>query len=90
MKWLISYDVLNDANRSRIARRLEQIGFRRQYSVFELELSIKQLDELFQELTERINPATDRLTAWSHSSSSSIIRHTGLPREKTERDWQIL
>ncbi len=39
MRYLICYDVTEDERRNQIARRLEDLGFRVQYSVFECKLT---------------------------------------------------
>jgi CRISPR-associated endonuclease Cas2 len=35
VKWVIAYDIHANKGRRRVAKRLEQVGFRRQKSVFE-------------------------------------------------------
>lgn len=54
---LISYDIANDKRRTKIAKALEGKGTRVQYSVFECELTRKQLHELKTRLQSLMAPA---------------------------------
>ncbi len=53
---LISYDVADDRQRSKIATLLEAHGMRVQYSVFECNLSDTQLTNLKKKLAPRVKP----------------------------------
>ncbi|KIR01322.1 CRISPR-associated protein Cas2 [Lachnospiraceae bacterium TWA4] len=48
--YLISYDVVNDRLRNKIAKKLEDYGIRVQYSVFECQLTNRQYKKLYAEL----------------------------------------
>ena len=48
--YVIAYDISDNHRRSRLAKRLEQIGDRVQDSVFECELTITQLAHLKRDL----------------------------------------
>jgi len=61
MYWIISYDIADDSNRRRVAKRLETMGTRVQYSVFEVELETQSRLHLMQELLECIDPELDSL-----------------------------
>ncbi len=50
MRVVISYDNSNDKRRRKVAQLLEGYGYRVQYSVFECDLTIKQLKNLKQQL----------------------------------------
>ncbi len=52
---LISYDIIDDKKRTRVAKRLQDYGQRVQYSVFECCLNKAQ----FQTLLEQIKPLLD-------------------------------
>ncbi|TWT63722.1 CRISPR-associated endonuclease Cas2 [Rubinisphaera italica] len=90
MQWVIAYDISSDRRRRRVTRRLEQVGFRRQKSVFEGELKQSLMQDLMQELGSEIDPATDQLTAWSMSGRARGILHAGCPRAETQKDFHIL
>jgi CRISPR-associated protein Cas2 len=53
---LISYDIANDKRRTKIAKALEGKGTRVQYSVFECQLTRKQLHELKTKLQRLMAP----------------------------------
>ena len=60
--YVVSYDMVNDKIRNRIAKILSAYGMRVQYSVFECELSKEQFRELYQELAEvEIDVDTDSI-----------------------------
>lgn len=50
MRVVVSYDISDDKRRRMIAKLLEGYGYRVQYSVFECDLSAKQLKKLHREL----------------------------------------
>jgi CRISPR-associated protein Cas2 len=54
-RWLIAYDVVEDARRTRIAHRLEAHGDRVQYSVFVVDLRPARLVRLRTELAQMID-----------------------------------
>lgn len=59
MYWIISYDVVDDRRRRKVARILEGHGRRAQYSVFECELSPDKITRLERLLKSEIDPAED-------------------------------
>ena len=50
MRVVVSYDISDDKRRRMVAKLLEGYGYRVQYSVFECDLSLKQLQKLRREL----------------------------------------
>jgi CRISPR-associated endonuclease Cas2 len=91
MKWVIAYDVSKSKGRRKVAKRLEQVGFRRQKSVFEGEASPTDVGHLLDELTEFIQTDHDSLTAWPMTENASArIQHRGNPRAVAQRDWMVL
>jgi CRISPR-associated endonuclease Cas2 len=91
LKWVIAYDVRLDRDRRRIARRLEQLGFRRQKSVFEGEASPADIAGWLDELAAFLQEACDRLTAWPMTENGPAhVEHRGQPRPPTHQDWMIL
>lgn len=49
-RYVVSYDIVSDRLRNRIAKELENFGKRIQYSVFECELTDKQFRKLYGRL----------------------------------------
>jgi len=91
MKWIIAYDVSKARGRRRVAKRLEQVGFRRQKSVFEGEASPADIGLLLDELVEFIQADHDTLTAWPMTENGPArIQHRGIPRAVVQRDWMVL
>lgn len=61
MKYLISYDIVSDKRRAKIAKILERYGVRIQFSVFESDLSKSKLNELKKELKVFVDNKKDSL-----------------------------
>lgn len=55
MRIIISYDITSDKRRRKIAKILEGYGYRVQYSVFECDITKKQLTELKTRLRPLVN-----------------------------------
>ena len=64
MRWLITYDIVDDRRRARVARQLEAWGDRMQYSVFECELTPEQRRQLIAQLSELIDKGEDSLRSY--------------------------
>lgn len=58
---LISYDITDDARRTRIHKFLRNHGERVQYSVFECQLSDRRLQDVQNKLSQMIDPSVDSL-----------------------------
>ncbi|MCP4358141.1 MAG: CRISPR-associated endonuclease Cas2 [Chloroflexi bacterium] len=54
MRVVISYDISDDKCRRTIAKKLEGYGYRVQYSVFECDVTAKQLKKLKRELNPSV------------------------------------
>ena len=61
MFFLVTYDIPADRRRTKVAKLLTGYGDRVQYSVFECDLTQKQIERLVQELTGLIAPEEDSL-----------------------------
>lgn len=48
--WVISYDISDNKRRRRVARKLEEVMTRVQFSVFEGRLSVRRTERLLEEL----------------------------------------
>jgi CRISPR-associated protein Cas2 len=57
--YLITYDIPNDKRRLKIAKRLEALGDRVQYSVFEAWLTPKELQSLEKQVAKIIDEKED-------------------------------
>ena len=57
----ISYDIADDRRRTAVLNRLKDVGRHVQYSVFECELSDRQLARLQQELAAYVRSRTDSI-----------------------------
>jgi CRISPR-associated protein Cas2 len=58
---VIAYDISSNKRRRHVHRRLQAWRLDSQYSVFECQLSSFEAKELFMQLTEIIDPETDKL-----------------------------
>lgn len=91
MRWIIAYDVSDNRARYRIARRLEQFGFRRQKSVFQGHGVPADIKALLAELAPLVNPETDVLSAWPSVDNGTVqATHAGRPLDQVHADWLIL
>lgn len=91
MRWVIAYDISSNSKRSRIAKRLEHLGFRRQKSVFEGDTSPKEIREVLDALSALMDPACDSLTAWPTAENGPArLEHRGVPRVEVRKDWTIV
>ncbi len=61
---IISYDVVQDRHRTRVAKLLEDYGTRVQYSVFECDLDRAQLAALGEQLRLLIDASTDSVRCY--------------------------
>ncbi len=59
MRYVIAYDIADNARRARTAKLLESLGERVQGSVFEADLNDKVLTRLQERLKKIIDPTTD-------------------------------
>jgi len=58
---VVSYDIVNDKKRSKVANLLEDYGTRVQYSVFECNLTNKIFDKMTNDVIKYINIEKDSL-----------------------------
>ncbi|MEW6380258.1 MAG: CRISPR-associated endonuclease Cas2 [bacterium] len=62
---VVSYDIVDDQKRARVARVLKDYGARVQYSVFECKINEKQIIDLKNRLTKAINLKEDSIRIYS-------------------------
>ena len=63
-RYVVSYDIVLDRRRNKVARALAGHGERVQYSVFECLLTKSQFERLWAELKDLIAPEEDSLRAY--------------------------
>jgi CRISPR-associated protein Cas2 len=61
---LVSYDIPDDKRRTKIAKVLKDYGERVQYSVFECDLTAKQIGKLLKELQAAMSETEDSIRAY--------------------------
>lgn len=59
--YVIAYDICDDKRRRHVVKKLEALGTRTNYSVFECLITTKQFTTLQEELLKIINPQEDSL-----------------------------
>ncbi len=63
--YLIVYDITNDRRRAKIAKTLEALGTRVQYSVFEIYLTEKEFDRMKHRIIKIIAEEEDSLRIYN-------------------------
>lgn len=66
MRYAISYDISSDKRRRKVVKVLEGVGYRVQYSVFECDLTARQLAELKKRLEEYVAPRSSESIRFYH------------------------
>jgi CRISPR-associated protein Cas2 len=61
MRYVVAYDVSDDARRTRLANLLETYGERVQFSVFECDLDRRELAQVIAAVEHLAWPGTDRV-----------------------------
>jgi CRISPR-associated endonuclease Cas2 len=78
---VIAYDIVEDSRRRQVHRCLKAWGLAAQYSLFECQLSMREAEELFLQLTALIDLQTDSLMlTWMDTQRSprmvTAVKHT--------------
>ena len=63
--YVLAYDVVDDKRRLKVAKMLERVGDRVQYSVFEVYLTSPELDKLIKRLGKVLNADEDSLRVYA-------------------------
>ena len=58
---LVSYDIIEDSKRTKLAKKLLDFGRRVQYSVFECDLTAGQIKEMKKQALKFVDPEQDSL-----------------------------
>lgn len=59
--YLFVYDIVDDGRRIKVASDLEAVGERVQYSVFEVHMSLREVDRLIKRLQDQIDSEEDSI-----------------------------
>ena len=84
MKYLICYDITEDAIRGKMVRYLEAFAYRLQYSVFNCNLNSKNAAEVWQDLLEIVAESKDGSVLMTPlcKSCEKNLRLSGKPLEE--------
>ena len=88
---IISYDISDDKLRTKFSKYLSRFGHRLQYSVFEIDNSIRILNNIITDLKnkyERAFSQSDSVIIFKMSSSCEIIRYGYAKND--EKDFIII
>lgn len=87
--YIVTYDIVDDKRRTGVFEFLKRYGTHLQYSVFQCELSQKQLSELVSAAGELINSAEDQILLFdlgpTSGRSQEAVLSIGLPYTDPER-----
>ena len=74
---IVSYDIVDDKRRTKLAKRLCDFGKRVQYSVFECDLTKEQLQDMTQQALKQIDEEEDSLRIYRicHTCASEILSY---------------
>ena len=59
MLTIVSYDIIDNKQRTKLAKKLLDFGMRVQYSVFECNLTNKQIEEMKKQALKFVDPEKD-------------------------------
>jgi CRISPR-associated protein Cas2 len=88
---ILCYDVSSNKRRRKVARRLEDVASRVQYSVFEARLSAKVLKRVVADV-EKLLENGDSLRVYSVGKTGERyceVHGTGVPVDKNEGFWLL-
>lgn len=77
MHYLVSYDIQCNRIRCRVAKTLDMLGVRIQYSVFELYITQNQLTQMFKKLNALLEPSDSLRCYYLHPKT----RHKNLSNQ---------
>ncbi len=80
--YVIAYDIPDDTRRLKVARWLERFGERKQYSVFECQLSPRQLARVKEGLLQRLVAEEDSLLIYRVEGEPEFVAGAALPAPK--------
>lgn len=91
MRYVVGYDVSDDARRGRVAAVLEGWGDRVQYSIFEVDVGGRELALLIDALEPLLRPPADRLRVWRLCGACQRATHAigGSPVADRDVAWIV-
>ncbi len=88
---LVSYDIIDDRQRTKLAKKLKDFGLRVQYSVFECDLDKKQLARMKKEALKFVDLEKDSLRIYKLCDScAKHIESFGIKRGWKDEDQVIV
>ena len=91
MRVIISYDIIDDKRRTKLAKKLCDFGKRVQYSVFEADLTQKQIKQMLNKILPLINKEEDSLRIYKLCADcASQIESYGIKKGWDEDDVIII
>ena len=91
MRVIISYDIIDDKRRTKLAKKLCDFGKRVQYSVFEADLTQKQIKQMLNKILPLINKEEDSLRIYKLCADCvSQIESYGIKKGWDEDDVIII
>lgn len=91
-RYLVCYDLPDDARRAKLAKFLDTLGDRLQFSVFECWLGAEERQKLVRGVEEIIDPVEDRVSIYvlckRCRESASHYGHSG-PHAGDEEIWVL-
>ncbi len=91
MQIVVSYDIVEDKKRTKLAKTLLNFGTRVQYSVFECNLNKKQLQEMKKQALKFVDEKKDSLRIYRLCDEcSKVIESVGIKRGWEETDVVVV
>jgi len=75
-KYIFTYDISDQKRLNKVAKKLEKVALRIQYSVFEFEGTEKEVDKLLKSIEKIIDKEEDRVFVYpiSYKKEKRVIR----------------
>jgi len=87
---VVAYDISDNKNRAKVFRILKEWKLDGQKSVHECQLTGSQAEELFLQLSEKVNTKTDNLLMiWVEHRRNILTRGIGGNRTMREKLWRV-
>lgn len=87
MLLVVSYDIVDTKKRTKLAKKLLNFGARVQYSVFECDLSKKQLQAMKEQILPYVDPEEDSLRIYKLCEACApLIESFGVKKGWEEQD----
>ena len=77
---VITYDISDYKRLQKVAKYLESEGIRVQRSVFELDMSVRKANKIFNGIKELIDESEDKVFMFSFKDKDDVIGETSIER----------